>query len=136
MMPEPFAPEDIRKMDLDNRQIGGVQRIENRDRGMSQRAGVENDPVGRLARLLNPVDELAFVVGLAEVDCQIERPSPRQAALLDIGQRIVPVGRWLAHPEQVQVRAVKNEDSRQSTNSDAASGLIAWNVARQAAGIW
>ncbi len=100
-------------MHLDDRQIGGVQRVEDRHRGMGQRAGVDDDAVGRLARLMDPIDELAFVVGLAEIDRQIERRGARQAALLDIGQRIIAIGRRLAHPKQVQIGAIQDKDGRQ-----------------------
>ncbi len=88
-------------MHFDDRQIGGVQRVEDRHRGVGQRAGVQDDAVSRLARLVNPVDELALVVGLAEIDRQIERRSPRQATLLEIGQGVVAIGRRLAHSEQI-----------------------------------
>src|SRR6185312_17479546 len=113
MMPEALAPEDVGQMHLDNRQVGGLERVVHRDRGVRQSAGVENDPIRSLARLLDPVDELALVIGLAEIDGEVERRGPRDAALLDIGQRIVAVSRRFPHAEQVEVRAVKYKDGRQ-----------------------
>ena len=113
MVAKILAAENIRQMHLDHRQLGGVQRVEDRHRGMRQRAGIEDDAVGQLARLLDPIDQLPLVVRLAELDRQIERVAPRDAALFEIGQRVVPVGRRLAHPEQVQIGAVQNKNGRQ-----------------------
>ena len=84
MMAKALAAEDVREMHLDHRQVGGEERVEHRDRGMGQGAGVQDDPVRRLARLLDPVDELAFVVGLAKLDLQVEIARARDAAALDV----------------------------------------------------
>src|SRR6267378_3020797 len=81
---------------------------------MGQRPGIQNDPLGRFARLLDPVDELTFMIGLPKIDLEVERSSPREAALLDIRQRVMPVNRWVAHPEQVQIWAVQDKDGRQA----------------------
>ena len=93
-------------MHLDDREIGRVQRVENRDRGMCQRAGVDDDALGCLTRLMNPIDKLAFVVGLTEIDRQIERRSARETTLLDIGQCIIAISCRLADSEQVQIRPI------------------------------
>src|SRR5439155_8767736 len=93
MMAKGLATENVRQVHLDDRQLGGVERVEDRDRGVGEGTGVQDDPVGLLARLVDPVDKLALVVGLAEVDLEIERGGAREAALLDIGQRVVAVGR-------------------------------------------
>ena len=71
-VPERLAPEDVRQVQLDHRQLGGVQGVEDRDRGVGVGAGVDDDAVRLLARLLDPVDELAFGVGLAEIDRQAQ----------------------------------------------------------------
>jgi len=43
-------------------------------------AGVEDDAVGRLPRLLNPVDELALVIRLAKIEGEAEFDRAIQAA--------------------------------------------------------
>jgi len=58
------------------------------------------------ARLLDPVDELTLVVRLAKFDFQSEIGGPRRAARLDVGERVEPVDRRVAHPEHVEIRAV------------------------------
>ena len=86
MMTEGFASENIGQMHLDDRQIGGVQGIEDRDRGVGQRAGIQNDAVGRLARLMDPIDELTLMVGLAELDRQVESSGLRfDRMAIDVG---------------------------------------------------
>ena len=52
------------------------KRVEDGDRGVGVGAGVEDDAVGLLARLLDPVDQLALRVGLAEVDGRGPAPAP------------------------------------------------------------
>src|SRR5712675_141259 len=80
---------------------------------MGQRPGIQNDPLGRFARLLDPVDELAFMIGLPKFDLEVERSSPCEAALLNIRQRVMSVNRWIAHPEQIEIGAVQDVDARQ-----------------------
>ena len=70
-------------------------------------------PSARFARLLDPVDELALVIGLPELDLQVERCGAGQASLLDIGPGIMPINRRIPHPEQIEVGAVQNIDRRQ-----------------------
>src|SRR5271166_7200487 len=85
MMPKALATENIRQVHLDDRQFGGEKRVEHRYRGVGQRPRIENDSVGRFARLLDPVDELALVIGLPELDLEVEGCGAGQAPLLDIG---------------------------------------------------
>ena len=66
-----------------------------------QRTRIQNDPVRQFARLLDPVDELPFMIGLPEIDLEVECSGPRSAALLDVAERVAAVDRRLAHPEQV-----------------------------------
>src|SRR5665213_1934711 len=72
-MAEALAPEDVGDVHLDDRQGGSAQRVENGNGGMCIAAGIDDDTVGRFARLLDPIDELPLVVRLAEVDGEAER---------------------------------------------------------------
>ena len=91
-----------------------VRGVQHRNRGMGQCACIQNDPVGRFARLLDPVDELAFMIGLPELDLQVERGGARGATLLDVAERVMPVYRRVTDPEQVQIGAVQDKDGRQA----------------------
>ena len=59
---------------------------------------------------MDPVDDLAFVVGLAERDLEAAAGGEPPAQLLDIGERLVTVDVGLTHAEQVQVRPVQDVD--------------------------
>ena len=62
--------------------------------GSRPKLAPDPDLIRSLAKLLDET-------GLAEIDRQIERFGARQAALLDIGQGVVAIGRRLAHSEQI-----------------------------------
>src|SRR6185369_7665612 len=114
VMAKALTLEDVRQMHLDDRQVGREECIEHRYRGVGQRTGVEDDAVGGFARLLYPVDELTFVVGLPKLDLQVEGRRSGEAPLLDIGQGVVAVNRRITHSEQIEVGTVQDIDGRHS----------------------
>ena len=69
---ESLTRKDIREMHLDDRQGNSGQRVSQRHARVSEAAWIDHDPIGLAAltghRLLNPVDQLAFVVGLECID--------------------------------------------------------------------
>jgi hypothetical protein len=97
-------------MHLEHRQLGGLQRIEDGDRGVRKGAGVDHDACGLLARLLDPGDQLALVVRLAKVDRKPERAGPRLAPAANVGERLVAVDGGLTGAEQVEVGSVQDVD--------------------------
>src|SRR6056297_781541 len=109
MMPEALALVHVRYMHLDNRPVKGAERVENGNGGMRVGCGVDHDSDGLLARFLYPVDKLALVVALAEVE-RVALWQRRAAASLDIGKRVGAIDLWLALAEQVQVGSVQDED--------------------------
>lgn len=112
MVPEGLALEDVGKVDLDHRQVGAAQRVVDRDRGMGIGAGIDDDAGRAAARLLDPVDELALVIRLAEVDGEAQQSGPLVAGFLDIAQGFAAIESRLAHAEQVEVGAVEDKDRR------------------------
>src|SRR5665213_729891 len=109
-MAEALAPEDVGDVHLDDRQGGSAQRVENGNGGMCIAAGIDDDTVGRFARLLDPIDELPLVVRLAEVDGEAERGGALEAGFLDIGEGLVAIGLGLPHAEEIEIGPVENED--------------------------
>ena len=92
-MAEGLALVDIRQMDFDDRQVAGLQRVMDGDRGMRIGGGIEHDAAAPSARLLDPGDELALDIALPEVDVEAE-PRPRPgAALLDVAERLAAIDR-------------------------------------------
>ena len=67
MMTKLLAGVDIGDVDLDHGNAGCDQRVVDRNRRVAIAAGIDDDSGSRLRlRLMNPVDEVAFLVGLAE----------------------------------------------------------------------
>lgn len=61
---EGFARVDVAQMDFNGRQVCGFQRIVQRNRRVAVGAEIADQPVGEPARLMDPVDEHALMVGL------------------------------------------------------------------------
>src|SRR5579875_233341 len=111
-VPESLAAVNVGQVHLDDRQLGRKQGVENRDRGGGVAGGIDDDAVGVLARLLDPLDELAFLIRLPEIDRETEHRAALHARLLDIGERVAAIGFGLAHAEEVEIRTVKNQNRR------------------------
>ncbi|MNE92559.1 hypothetical protein D3C80_1902970 [compost metagenome] len=61
---------------------------------------------------MNPVQQLAFMVGLAKLHFQAELFGGASTQGRDIGQGFVTISCRFASAEQVQVRAVQHQDDR------------------------
>src|SRR3954469_14059481 len=78
---------------------------------MKRQAGrIDGDASLGAARLVEPVDQRCFGIGLAKVDDEPELLSLRNAERLDVGERVAPVDFRLPDAEQVQVRPIEDQD--------------------------
>src|SRR5437867_2301492 len=77
---------------------------------MGKGAGIEDNAVRGLARLVDPVDELPLVIVLPEIHREIEGGAGFQAGFLDIRQRLVAIDLRLAQAEQIEVRPVEDQN--------------------------
>jgi hypothetical protein len=76
-------------------------------------AGRVDDDAGHLAaRLLDPVDQLALMVGLAKLQPEAQLAGAPSAGFLDIRQAGAAVDLRLAGAEQVQIGSVEDENRR------------------------
>ena len=120
MMAKGFARVDVGEMHFDDRQRRNrAHRVVDGDRGVGVGAGIDDDAGGLLAGFLDPVDEIALVVGLAEIDLQ---PEPRAGLLavgLDVGQRLAAIDARLALAEHIEVGTVQDENRLQYTETFA-----------------
>ena len=107
-LPERLAGRRIREVDLDERSLDGQQRVPERDGGVGQPAGIDDDDVE--VALVEPVDEGAFVIGLEERDLQPQLGGPGGDPGMDLVERGAAVDLRLARPEEVEVRALEDED--------------------------
>ncbi len=109
-------------MALDDRAAQRLQRVVQGDGGVSVAGGVDHQGAGGLARLLHPVDQLALVVGLAELDLESERLRAPLAAGADVLQRIGAIDMGLADAQEVEVGPAQHIDGfRHSARRDLAA---------------
>src|SRR5262245_55971317 len=108
---EALAREDVADMDFDQRNLDRRDRVADRDRGVGVAGRVEHDAGGLLgARLLDPVDQLALVVRLAEHHGEAVAFGRLTAEPLHVLEGCAAVGFRLARAEQIEVGAVEDVD--------------------------
>ena len=89
--------------DRDAQRLKGV---EQGHRGVTVAGGVDDERRGLFAGFLDPVDQLALVIGLAEHHGRAVGDPFAQGA--DVIQRLAAIDVRLAHPKQVEVGAVQD----------------------------
>ncbi len=120
-MPKPFACRRVGQVNFDYRHVDGLDRIEQGYRRVCIRSGVQQHRLGaRGVRLVQPVDQYAFMIGLTEVDDEADLARLLFQHCGNIGQGGRTVNLWLTRAEQVEVGAVEDED-----NIGHAAGLAA-----------
>ena len=105
----------IREVDLDERPRDPEQRVAQRDAGVGQPAGIDDRDVE--VAPVQPIDERALVVRLEEVDVEPELRGPRRDPGVDLVERFVAVDLGLARADEVEVRALEDEDASSSRGS-------------------
>ncbi|OIQ70144.1 hypothetical protein GALL_482490 [mine drainage metagenome] len=79
---------------------------------MGEGTGVDEDGGGGFARVMDPVDQLIFAVGLVKADLDAEVFGEGAKVGLDIGEGFGAVDMRLAFAQQVEVGAVEDKDGR------------------------
>jgi hypothetical protein len=110
-MAESFAFVGVGQMDLNNRHRNRFDRIVQRDRRVRVGPRVEQHGLcPHRMRFVQPINQMAFMVGLAEINvepqglCLIVQPPS------NIVERIGAINLRLARAEQVEVRSVKDKN--------------------------
>src|SRR5438093_9296523 len=99
-------------MDFDDRHLASKQHIEQGDRTMAISCRVDDDARHSATRLLDAVDQLAFMVGLLEVNAEPKLLSVLSAGVFDIAQGVGPINGRLARAQQIEIGSVEDEDRR------------------------
>jgi hypothetical protein len=115
VVPDLFALVHVGDVQLDHRPADPLDGVVQRERRVGQRTGVEHraDHPARFdlrTGLVNPVDQPAHVVGLAEVDLDTEPHAFVVAHPLDVGQGRRAVDAGLTGARGVQVGPVEDQD--------------------------
>ena len=64
----------IGNVHLNHRPLEGIQSIEDRDRGVGESRRIHNDADSRISRLVDPIDDFVFPIGLMKLNVQLELP--------------------------------------------------------------
>ena len=62
-------------------------------------------------RLVQPIDQMAFMVGLAEINVETQCLCLIVQAPCDIIKRIGPVNLWLPYTKQIEIGSVEDENN-------------------------
>src|SRR5512139_2354092 len=110
MVAERFARVNVGKMNFDERDGGGRQRIAQGDAGMGVARRVDDDEVDVVARsLVDAVDQGAFVVVLKGFDLCAGRLAAADQRAVDVVERGKTVMLGLAAAQHVEVGPVQNQ---------------------------
>src|SRR5882762_9019619 len=99
MMPEFLALVHVRDMG-----------VKNGDRCMGEGSGIDDDARRDLPRLMNPVNDLVFAIGLVKPNLEPEFAGNSAAVRLDIGKGFMPVDVRLTLAKPVQIGAIQDID--------------------------
>src|SRR5579862_404254 len=103
-----LAPVNVAEMHLDDGTIEHLQCIHDRDRRERIARRIDDDPARGINRLLDPIDELAFRVGLAKDD--FDRACVGATRSFDVGERRRAIDQRLSRAKPVQIRSVEDVD--------------------------
>src|SRR6202041_766551 len=107
----------------DLRPIEHLQGIEQRDRMKRKSRRVDGNAKLGSARLVQPVDQGRFRVGLPEVDLEPVLLALFDAALFDVVEGVASVDFGFTYAEQVQVGSVEDQDRSSHPNSPSVAPL-------------
>jgi len=112
MLAKGFARIHIADMYFDEWQVDGQQGVTQCDTCMGECAGVQDNEIGGTAGLLDPVHEFGLRIALECGKAMAEVGGLGRHLLFNLSQRRAAVDIRFARAEQVQVRAVDEQDMR------------------------
>src|SRR5579871_3112085 len=108
----PFlALVDVREVHLDERDLEELERVVDRPLVVRPRAGVDDDAVDGVVRVVAPLDELPLVVRLPALHGQLSLTRPLVDPALELGDRQAAVQLGVATAEHVEIDTVEDEHS-------------------------
>src|SRR5690242_2451442 len=101
-----FPRLSVRKMDFNGRQTNGRDGVPQCNTGMGIGASVQHYHLEITLGFLNPSDQFALVIGLAEVNADSKFGGAIPHHTFDLSQGRASIDRRLPLAEQVEVRSV------------------------------
>ena len=92
----------------DGQRRNGADGVVNSDRGVAVGAWIDDDAGGLVASFLDPVDEVALMVRLAEIDLEPKGRTCLLAIVGDGGKRLAAIDPRLALAKRFEVGAVED----------------------------
>jgi hypothetical protein len=109
-VPELFPPVNIRQVDFYDRNFDRAQCVPDRNRSVRVGARIDQNPMALFPGILNPINQLPFVIALQKLDFQAMLRPKIATRLLDLRQCRFPVNLWLTSTKQIQIRTVQDID--------------------------
>src|SRR5215469_6193402 len=95
-------------MDFYHRDFDRAQCVPDRDRSVRIGARINQNSLAVFPGILNPVNQLTFMVALQKLDFQSMLRTKIAAGLFDLSQRRFPVNLWLTSTKQIQIRTIQD----------------------------
>ena len=119
MMPKLLALVHIREVNLNDGQLGGLQRIVKRYRRVRLRRRDDNNRRATGACTMNLIHQQTLMVGLHKLNIEAVQGSALTHHQFNIVQGRVPVHLGATLPQQIQIRTVQNKNRCRHTPSVA-----------------
>jgi hypothetical protein len=110
-------------MDLYHRDVNRAQCVPDRDRSVGISAWIDQNSLALFPSILNPIDQLTFVIALQKLDFQAVLRPKIAARLLDLSQRRFPVNLGLTSTKQIQIRTIQDVNC---LHTDRSTNLTAY----------
>ena len=107
-VPELFPPVNIRQMDFYHWDFDRAQCIPDRDRRVRVAARIDQNSLALFPGILNPVNQVTFVIALQKLDFQVMVRAKIAARLFDLSQRRFSVNLRLTSTKQIQIRTIQD----------------------------
>src|ERR687898_1327952 len=108
---------DVGKMNFgDGQWRDGADGVVNGDRGVAVGARIDDDADSLVGGFLYPVDEVALMVRLTEIDLEPKCRTCLLAIVCDRGKRLAAIDARLALAERVEVGTVQDENRFQNAD--------------------
>src|SRR5687768_5394333 len=88
------------------------QSVAQANRGMSQTSGVDDNTVVLARSLMNPVDNIAFMIRLKRSNRKPQTPSFLQDQFVEFQKRLLTINMRLPPAQHIQIRPVNDQYCR------------------------